>query len=228
MRKKTAAKPKDNVLYIPENPVKLLRPRNERQALLIKSICNNTISIASGPAGTGKTFVSGSKAIDLLQSGIVSRIILTRPYVPAGEKLGFIPGTIEDKFAPYLEPYLDCFNDRIGKQAVNAMLTDGRIQAKPISFLQGKSFTDCAILVDEIENATLDQIKLVLTRMGENCKAILMGDSDQTYINNSGFMDAIRILKDVPRLGVVEFEIADVERSETCRYVLEAFEKAKV
>lgn len=224
--RKSKSKPKTEAVYVLERPVKLLRPKNENQEKLIKSIRNNNITIANGVAGTGKTFIGASLAIEMLQAGLVSRIILTRPYVPAGEKLGFIPGTIEEKFAPYLEPYLDTFVDRVGRQLVNAMLTDGRIQAKPISFIQGKTFNDAIILVDEVENATADQIKLILTRMGEGTKAVLMGDVQQTYISNSGFVKAIEILKNVPKLGIITFAVSDVVRSETCRYVLEAYERA--
>lgn len=223
--RKPKIKTKPEVIYISERIVKLLKPKNENQAQLINSICTNNITIANGCAGTGKTYISGSKAIDFLQAGVVKTIILTRPYVPAGEKLGFIPGTIEEKFAPYLEPYLDCFIDRIGKQQVTAMLTDGRIQAKPISFIQGKTFNDAIILVDEAENATKDQLKLILTRMGENCKCVIMGDQAQTYIPNSGFNETIKILHNVPRLKTINFTVADVVRSDTCRYVLEAYEK---
>jgi len=224
--RKSKSRSKVEAVYVPERPVKLLRPKSESQEKLIKSIRNNSITFANGVAGTGKTFIASSLAIEMLQSDLVSRIILTRPYVPAGEKLGFIPGEIADKFAPYLEPYLDCFVDRVGKQVVSAMLTDGRIQAKPISFLQGKTFNDSIVLVDEVENATADQIKLILTRMGEGTKAILMGDPAQTYNHNSGFVKAMEILKDVPKLGIITFSVKDVVRSETCKHVLEAYERA--
>jgi phosphate starvation-inducible PhoH-like protein len=210
------------VVYISEHPTKLLKPRNPRQSLAISSICNNSITILSGPAGTGKTFVAAAKAIDLLHAGIISQIIITRPYI-ASEKMGYLPGEIEDKFAPYLEPYIDCFIDRIGKSALNAMLADGRIHAQPIAFIQGKTFNDALILLDEVENATHEQIKLVLTRLGDNSRAVLMGDTDQSYINNSGFHEAMKILKNVPRLGLIEFLIEDVVRSDTCRHVLEAY-----
>jgi len=222
MRKPKKSK---DMISTPERQSKLLKPRNGNQKDLMHSIRNNFITIACGPAGTGKTYLGASLAIDMLLAGTIKTIILTRPYVPAGEKLGFIPGEIAEKFAPYLEPYMDCFIDRVGKQLVSAMLTDGRIQAKPISFIQGKTFNDAMILVDEVENATGDQIKLILTRMGENTRAVLMGDPAQTYINNSGFASAMSILQDVPKLGIVKFEVSDVVRSATCRHVLEAYEK---
>jgi phosphate starvation-inducible PhoH-like protein len=217
---------KNDVVYIPEVPTKLLKPRNPRQAAAISSLCNNSITILTGPAGTGKTYLAASKALDLLQAGIISQIVITRPYV-ASEKMGFLPGEIADKFEPYLAPYMDAFTDRVGKQVLNQMLSDGRIQAQPIAFIQGKTFNHAMILLDEVENATSEQIKLVLTRLGDNSRACLMGDTDQSYINNSGFFEAIRILESVPRLQIVEFEICDVVRSETCRHVLEAYARAK-
>ena len=223
---KPKRKAEKEVVYIPEVPTKLLRPRNPRQAAAISSLCNNSITILSGPAGTGKTYIAASKALDLLQAGIISQIIITRPYI-ASEKMGFLPGEVADKFEPYLAPYMDAFADRIGKAVLNSMLADGRIQAQPIAFIQGKTFTDAIILLDEVENATNEQIKLVLTRLGDNSRACLMGDTDQSYINNSGFYEAMRILKSVPRLEIIEFEVCDVVRSEACRHVLEAYARAK-
>ena len=217
---------KKDIVYIPEAPTKLLKARNHRQSVAISSLCNNSITILTGPAGTGKTYLAASKALDLLQAGIISQIIITRPYV-ASEKMGFLPGEVADKFEPYIAPYIDAFTGRIGKQALNQMLADGRIQAQPIAFIQGKTFNDAMILLDEVENATSEQIKLVLTRLGDNSRACLMGDTDQSYINNSGFYQAMQILKGVPRLQVVEFEICDVVRSDTCRHVLEAYARAK-
>jgi len=224
---KPKSKAKKEVAYIPEVPTKLLRPRNPRQAEAISSLCNNSITILSGPAGTGKTYIAAAKALDLLQAGIISQIIITRPYI-ASEKMGFLPGEVADKFEPYLAPYMDAFTDRIGKATLNAMLADGRIQAQPIAFIQGKTFNDAIILLDEVENASAEQIKLVLTRLGDNSRAVLMGDTDQSYINNSGFHDAMSILKSVPRLQIIEFQICDVVRSEVCRHVLEAYARAKV
>jgi len=229
IKSKRSRKDKDDVVYIPERPVKLLRPLNQRQANYLESICrNDSITIAIGAAGTGKTFLASAKAIDFLQAGIVSSIILIRPLVSADEKIGHLPGEIENKVAPFMEPYIDCFNDRVGKAVVTKMLTDGRIQIKPLAFLQGKTFNDCVILVDEAENLTRknkkDQMKLILTRMGQNCRAIFMGDPAQTYVDNSAFGYAIKVLKTVPRVRIIHFLTEDVVRSDACRDVLNAYD----
>lgn len=211
----------------PEVQVKLLKPRNNSQKLAMDSIRDNDVTLLKGPAGTGKTYIAAAMALDLLLSGQVERVILTRPYVSAGEKMGFLPGDIDEKWAPYLEPYEDCFNDRVGLQRVTKMFKTGQMLVKPINFLQGKTFNRCMLLADEIENATEEQIKLILTRMGLGCRAILMGDIDQIYVNNSGFPRALDILKDVPRLEIVTFAIEDVVRSEMCKNVLKAYSEAR-
>ena len=233
--RKTKTEPKRNtreVAYIPERPVKLLKPQSVNQGMLISATKKPEVDIvfAAGPAGTGKTYGAGGSALDMLQAGIVKQIILTRPYVPAGESYGHLPGTIEEKFAPYLQPYLQVFTDRIGKQLLNQMLEDGRITAVPIGFLQGLTFQDCVVLVDEAENLTLDQARLIMTRLGKNketggsSKVFFMGDEKQAYIKNSGFMTCIKIFESVSIARTITFSIADVVRSNVCRVVLEAFE----
>ncbi len=215
-------KPKvKNREVIPERTVKLLRAMNPRQAAYIRAICNDTLIIADGPAGTGKTYIATIKALDLLQSGVVSQIILTRPAVPAGEKLGFLPGTIAEKYEPYIRPYMKALKERLSPDVLKQMLEDGRIVAEPISFIQGLTFDNAVLLVDEAENLDIQQFKLLLTRLGEGAKAIFMGDLDQSYINNSGFDLAIDILYRITT--VITFEIQDVVRSKICRQVLEAF-----
>jgi len=214
-------------LYAPANPVKLLRPKTENQAKLIQATYKSSIIFANGPAGTGKTYVAGARAIDMLQSGQINQMILTRPYIPAGEKYGHLPGTIDEKFLPYLQPYLQVFHDRIGKAETNKMLLDGRIQVIPIGFLQGLTFNNSVILIDEAENCTLLQIELICTRIGMETIAMFTGDQNQSYIPNSGFTDAIRILNGLPVVDIITFGIDDVVRSETCKLVLEAFDKEK-
>jgi phosphate starvation-inducible PhoH-like protein len=207
-----------------EPVVKLLKPQSHNQSLLIQATHTSNIVFAAGPAGTGKTYVAVSRALDMLQAGIIQQIILTRPKIPAGEDYGHLPGTLEEKMAPYLAPYKQVIIDRIGKQGLIKMLEDGRIMAVPVGFLQGLTFNNAVILVDEAENATLIQLRLILTRLGYGSSCFLMGDERQTYINNSGFLQVIKLLKLVPIVKTVWFTIDDVVRSEACRLVLEAFE----
>jgi phosphate starvation-inducible PhoH-like protein len=206
--------------------VRLIKALNIRQDKYLHDIPRNDFNFGIGAAGTGKTFLAAAKAIDALKSNQIAQIILTRPYIPAGESLGFLPGTVDEKIEPYLEPFKISFTKRVGKVELARLIKTGQIVAKPFSFLQGITIDDAWVLADEIENATLEQIKLLLTRMGDNCKMILTGDPEQTYIRNSGLLEALRILKDVPKLAITQFFSEDCVRSEGCKHILEAFEAA--
>jgi phosphate starvation-inducible PhoH-like protein len=228
--RKTKTAPKRNnkeqeVVYLAERPTKLLKPQSHNQSLLIQATHSSQLVFAAGPAGTGKTYVAMSRALDMLQAGLIQQIVLTRPKIPAGEDYGHLPGTIEEKMAPYLAPYRQVIIDRIGKQGMAKMLEDERIIAIPIAFMQGLTFNNAAILVDEAENATLIQIRLIATRLGYGSAAFFMGDEKQTYIRNSGFMQSIALLDHLSIVKVIQFTIDDVVRSEACRLVLEAFER---
>jgi phosphate starvation-inducible PhoH-like protein len=204
--------------------IRIIYPKNDNQRSLQNSIPTNYITIANGPAGTGKTLIAVNKACDMLLSGMVSTIILMRPYVPAGEKYGFLPGEMDQKFAPYLAPYKDYLNDRLGKDTVIKMLADGRIIPEPIGFLQGKTFKNCVMLLDEAANASLEQIKLILTRIGEGTHCVFMGDLAQDYCDESGFAEAMDVLESMEGCQIIDFKIKESVRSTTCRLVLEAFE----
>ena len=206
--------------------VKLLKAPTVNLGHLIKATKIPEISIvfAVGPAGTGKTYTATSCAIDALNAGLIKQIILTRAYVPAGESYGHLPGTIDEKFAPYLAPYIQVFKDRVGIACLERMIKDGRVLVVPIGFLQGMTFNDACILVDEAENCTFIQLKLILTRLGYNCKAFFMGDKDQSYIRNSGLMKVVERLQNLHITRVIRFTIKDSIRSESCQLVLEALE----
>jgi phosphate starvation-inducible PhoH-like protein len=204
--------------------VKIIRPKNSNQKLFQDSITRSSITVANGPAGTGKTLIAVNKACDMLQSGLVSTIILMRPYVPALEKYGFLPGDMDLKFAPYLAPYIKYLNERLGKETVINYLKTGRIVVEPIGFMQGKTFDKSIMLLDEAANATLEQIKLILTRMGLGTYCVFMGDLAQNYSDDSGFEDALEIIETISTAKVINFIIKDCVRSDTCREVLEAFE----
>jgi phosphate starvation-inducible PhoH-like protein len=203
---------------------RMIRPKNPNQKLFQDSIAVNPITVANGPAGTGKTLIAVNKACDMMQSGQVSNIILMRPYVPALEEYGFLPGDMDLKFGPYLVPYIDYLNDRLGKATVINFLKSGKIRAEPIGFMQGKTFDRSVMLLDEAANGTLEQLKLILTRMGLGTHCVFMGDLAQNYSPKSGFAVGMDIINTIPGAKTVNFTIADCVRSSTCKDVLEAFE----
>jgi phosphate starvation-inducible PhoH-like protein len=211
---------------------KLLMAKTPNQQALMDSIRKYTITYAEGPAGTGKTFIAVNLAIDALLSHAVSRIVLLRPAITAGEDYGFLPGEISNKLDPYLMAYYMLIEERVGKATLKRMLYDGRIQAVPIGFLLGMTLNDAFVLCDEMGNATREQIKLILTRLGEcedgsPTKCVLTGDVQQVYISGrtSGFSEMPEVFKDVPIFNVVRFNKTDVVRSEAVRLVLEAYDK---
>lgn len=201
-----------------------LRAYTEAQGRYIASIKDNTITFGIGSAGTGKTFVAGAFAADLLKEGLVDKIIITRPAVEAGESFGFLPGEIEEKYAPYLEPFRDVLNERLGKTFVTYLIKTGKIVASPLSFMRGKTFSDCVVILDEAQNVSPTQMKMFLTRIGQNCKVIIDGDVEQKDITGlSGLKDAVSRLSRVPSVGVVEFDIEDVVRSGIVKDILRAY-----
>lgn len=204
--------------------VKPLRPLTERQATYLQLIKNNTIVFATGCAGTGKTFVAGSYAAEQLKEGNIERIIVTRPAVECGESFGFLPGELEEKYEPYIEPFRDVLNRRLGKSQVQYFMSHGQIAAKPLSFMRGSNFNDCLVIFDEAQNSTVEQMKMFLTRVGENCKIIIDGDLEQRDITGiSGLQDAIYRLRSVANVGFIHFEESDIVRSGMCRDIIRAY-----
>jgi len=168
--------------------------------------------------------VAGGYAAELLKDGEIEKIIITRPGVEAGESFGFLPGELEEKYAPYIEPFLDVLNERLGKSQVAYFRSHGRIVASPLCFMRGKTFKDCVVILDEAQNATPTQMKLFLTRIGQNCKVIVDGDITQKDIlGKSGLEDAIKRLRRVPGVRVVNFEVEDIVRHGIVRDIIEAY-----
>lgn len=201
-----------------------LRAYTEAQEAYLNSIDNNIITFAVGPAGTGKTFIAGAYAAQLLKDGKIDRIIITRPGVEAGESFGFLPGELEEKYLPYIEPFKDVLDERLGKSQVTYFLAHKVIIASPLGFMRGKSFKNCMIILDEAQNATPTQMKLFLTRIGENCKVVVDGDISQKDISGtSGLADAIDRLRKIGSVGVVEFGIEDIVRSGICKDIIKAY-----
>jgi phosphate starvation-inducible PhoH-like protein len=214
----------ENYIRVPDVKVKPIRPLNEVQATYLHSIEDNIITFGIGSAGTGKTYISGSYAADQLRENPNCKLIICRPGVTAGEDYGFLPGTLDDKFSPFLDPYLDVLEERLGKSFVASLRGSGRILAKPLAFLRGKSFKDAIIVLTEAQNANVEQMELFLTRVGEGCKVIVDGDIRQADIRNSGLMDAVNRLYKITSIGVVQFQIEDCVRSGICKQILLAYQ----
>jgi len=201
------------------------QPRNDEQSELYNAYDSAKLIVAHGEAGTGKTHVSVAKAIDLYERGIISKIIIARPAVEAGEKLGFIPGTKEDKIAPYMQPVYDEFDQIIGKEKRRELMSQGKIEAVPLAFLRGRTLTDSFVVVDEAQNTTLTQLEMILTRAGENSWFSVEGDVHQTDLDipkeKTGLAEALELFRDKPYAKVLELK--EVVRSELAKNCVNAF-----
>lgn len=208
-----------------EHGFKDVKPLNYIQGTYLEAIRNNDVIFGIGPAGTGKTFVAASYAAGELFHRNVSKIILTRPNVETGRGLGFLPGELEEKYAPYLDPFDSVFSKTLGRGFYEYALKDKSIEPRPLGFMRGSSFEHCIILADEMQNATKEEIKMLLTRMGKNCKIILSGDTEQSDISDSGLGDAVRRLEGIDGIEVVRFLDDDIVRSKMCKQIVLAYRK---
>jgi phosphate starvation-inducible PhoH-like protein len=191
-----------------------VRAKNDNQQCLLDALSECSLVIASGPAGTGKTFLAVAKAVEALEAGRVARILLSRPAIEAGEKLGFLPGDIEDKLAPYLRPLYDALNDRLGGKRLRALMSEGAIEIAPVAYMRGRTLNNCFIVIDEAQNCTFGQIKMLLTRLGWHSTMVLTGDPDQTDLlpGLSGFSDITERLRRLSAIEVVDFGEEDIVR----------------
>lgn len=199
------------------------KPLNFIQGQYLEAIHRNDIIFGVGSAGTGKTFVAASYAAQQLYNRNIQKIILTRPNVETGRGLGFLPGTLEEKYAPYLEPFDSVFTRCLGKGFYEYCLKNKDIEPKPLGFMRGATFDNSIVLLDEAQNATRDEIKMLLTRIGKNCKIIISGDIDQTDIPDSGLKDAVTRLQHVAGVEVVNFLDEDIVRSKLCKAIILAY-----
>lgn len=204
-------------------PVKTLtRAQNDYR----KSIERNRITFGLGPAGTGKTYVAVTMAVNALLEKSIEKIVITRPVVEAGESLGFLPGKLNEKFAPYLAPMRNVFVARLGKSHYEGMLKSGRIVPYPLAHMRGESFDDCFIIADEAQNMTGGQLKMVLTRIGYQSKLVIDGDPDQIDLGcGSGLLDTVKRVESIPGINVVRFKNCDVVRSDIVSDILKAYQK---
>jgi phosphate starvation-inducible PhoH-like protein len=198
-------------------------PLNYIQGEYLQSIKNSDIIFGIGSAGTGKTFIAASYAAGLLFQRKVQKIILTRPTVETGRGMGFLPGELDEKYAPYLQPFESVFVRTLGKSFYEYAVKSKAIDPKPIGFMRGSSFDDCVILADEAQNLTKTELKMLLSRIGKNCKIVLSGDPRQTDILDSGLLDAVERLEGLPNIEVVRFRDEDIVRSPMCKQVILAY-----
>jgi phosphate starvation-inducible PhoH-like protein len=204
--------------------VKPITALNKIQQQYLNTIRANIITFAIGSAGTGKTYIAASYAAQMLEEGNIDTIVMTRPNVEAGRGFGFLKGELEEKFAPYIEPLLDVLNERLGKSHTEYLVKRGAIQFKPLEFLRGKTFSNCLYILDEAQNTTPSQMKLFLSRIGEDTKVIIDGDIEQKDINGiCGLEDAVNRLRNIDNIGIVEFTVDDVVRSGICKEILLAY-----
>ena len=206
-----------------------VRARNAAQDAYLRQLKRNELVLAEGPAGTGKTWLAVGHAVSLIEQGVVERMILSRPAVEAGERLGFLPGDMREKVDPYLRPIYDALNDFMEARHVERGLQTGMIEIAPLAFMRGRTLTNAVVLLDEAQNATSMQMKMFLTRLGEGSRMIITGDPSQIDLppgQRSGLVEAVRLLSGVEGVGHARFEEGDVVRHALVRRIVMAYEDA--
>lgn len=194
--------------------VKNIKPRSDGQAELMKAIGEYSLTMAIGPAGTGKTYLAIAAAVEALEKGQVERIILSRPAMEAGESLGYLPGDIHEKMAPYLRPLYDCLGDRMGGKKVRQYLEDGTIEIAPVGFMRGRTLNNSFVVIDEAQNCTYGQLKMLLSRLGWHSTMVVTGDPGQSDLleGMSGLTDIAKRLDALPNVAVINLGQADIVR----------------
>ena len=213
-----------------KTPRKSVIARSEKQSDYIKALKENDITMCLGPAGTGKSFLAVSVAITLLMEKKVERVILSRPAVEAGEKLGFLPGDMKEKVDPYLRPLYDALYELFGADKIDKKIETGEIEIAPLAFMRGRTLKNCFAILDEAQNATETQIKMFLTRIGENSKLVVNGDPTQVDLLNkahSGLVTSKNILKNLKEIKIIEFDHTDVVRHPLVSKIIRAYKKKK-
>ena len=204
-----------------------IAPRNANQARMVKSFAKNDLTFALGPAGTGKTYIAIALAVQALKNKACKRIILSRPAVEAGEKLGFLPGDMKDKIDPYLRPLYDALEDMIPQLKLKEYMENDTIQIAPLAFMRGRTLNDAVIILDEAQNTTKHQMKMFLTRLGVNSRMIITGDATQIDLPRtvqSGLLQSLRILRGVEGIGIIEYEKKDIVRHPLVQRIVDAYE----
>lgn len=209
-------------------PAKTVRAKTQGQKNYLEAIDQNTITFGIGPAGTGKTYLAVAKAVNALYAKQISRIILTRPAVEAGERLGFLPGTLSEKIDPYLRPLFDALQEMLEPEILTKLMESSVIEVAPLAYMRGRTLNDSFIILDEAQNTTGEQMKMFLTRLGFNSKMVVTGDTTQVDLpgGKSGLSIATSILGDVEGLGIERLTSKDVVRHELVTRIVDAYEKA--
>ena len=208
-------------------PNVVIVPKTEGQAAYVDAIRQNDLTFCIGPAGTGKTYLAVAVCVGLLKSRAMRRLILVRPAVEAGEKLGYLPGDMQAKVNPYLRPLFDAMHDMMSFEQTKRFMENDVIEVIPLAFMRGRTLNNSAVILDEAQNATPAQMLMVLTRLGHNSKRIVTGDASQTDLPNrqtSGVVDAIRRLKGIKNIGIVHLDRADIVRHRLVQAVVKAYE----
>ena len=211
-----------------KTPRKSVIARSEKQSDYIKALKENDIVMSLGPAGTGKSFLAVSVAVTLLMEKKIERVILSRPAVEAGEKLGFLPGDMKEKVDPYLRPLYDALYELFGANKIDKRIETGEIEIAPLAFMRGRTLKNCFAILDEAQNATATQIKMFLTRIGENSKLVVNGDPSQIDLINksqSGLVHSKEILKNLKEIKTIEFDHTDVVRHPLVSKIIQAYQK---
>lgn len=206
---------------------KSIRPKTLGQKLYVDAIDENTIVFGIGPAGTGKTYLAMAKAVQALQRKEISRIILTRPAVEAGERLGFLPGTLNDKIDPYLRPLFDALHEMLDPESVPKLMASGTIEVAPLAYMRGRTLNDSFIILDEAQNTTPEQMKMFLTRLGFNSRMVITGDITQIDLptGTSGLRTALEVLEEVDGMAISYLTSDDVVRHSLVARIIDAYSK---
>jgi phosphate starvation-inducible protein PhoH and related proteins len=227
--KPQAEQPEQSAVPVIRTRRKTIAARTATQGVYVRAMEQSELVIGTGPAGTGKTYMAVAQAVAALQNGQVDRIVISRPAIEAGERLGFLPGDLREKIDPYLRPIYDALNELLSPEQVEKRIEAGIIEIAPLAFMRGRTLAHCFVILDEAQNTTVVQMKMALTRLGEGSRMVVTGDPGQIDLPGgirSGLIDAVEILRDVEGVSIVQFNDSDVVRLPLVARIIRAYAKA--